>query len=114
MIYQRIVDNALWGYVQPKGGWTAYSTKLQGAERETTSRRVKSPVELGDQGQDTVLPTKYDADYRALDKSDTLQCLVNDLDSDMFTTEDPDALELIPVFGDGPSWIICVSVDKVR
>ncbi|GMF58164.1 unnamed protein product [Phytophthora fragariaefolia] len=27
MIYQRIVDNALWGYVQPRDGWASYAEK---------------------------------------------------------------------------------------
>ncbi|GMF50653.1 unnamed protein product [Phytophthora fragariaefolia] len=27
MIYQRIIDNALWGYVQPRGGWASYAEK---------------------------------------------------------------------------------------
>ncbi|KAE8898041.1 hypothetical protein PF010_g22096 [Phytophthora fragariae] len=27
MIYQRMIDNALWGFVQPKGGWANLSEK---------------------------------------------------------------------------------------
>ena len=57
MIYQRLVDNALWGYVQPKGGWTAYSKKMQVAEIETASERPDSPGGLGEHKENMVLPT---------------------------------------------------------
>ncbi|GMG17704.1 unnamed protein product [Phytophthora fragariaefolia] len=32
MIYQRMIDNALWGYVQPKGGWEAFAQRMKDAE----------------------------------------------------------------------------------
>ena len=99
MIYQRLVDNALWGYVQPKGGWTAHSQKMQVAKRDTSIQRAERPVEFSERGQDLVQSTKYDADYRALNEFDPLQCLINDPDSDMFTTGESDESELIPLFG---------------
>ena len=34
MIYQQLVDNALWGYVQPKGSWQDFATKIKVAEDE--------------------------------------------------------------------------------
>ncbi|OWZ19191.1 hypothetical protein PHMEG_0006597 [Phytophthora megakarya] len=38
MIYQRMMDNALWGLVQPKGGWKAYSERMQSAEEDVEAR----------------------------------------------------------------------------
>ncbi|KAE9200999.1 hypothetical protein PF004_g18840 [Phytophthora fragariae] len=32
MIYQRLIDNALWGVVQPKGGWTVFAERMRSAE----------------------------------------------------------------------------------
>ncbi|GMF47194.1 unnamed protein product [Phytophthora fragariaefolia] len=32
MIYQRMIDNALRGFVQPKGGWRAFADRMQAAE----------------------------------------------------------------------------------
>ncbi|POM65863.1 LOW QUALITY PROTEIN: Hypothetical protein PHPALM_18359 [Phytophthora palmivora] len=32
MIYQRMIDNALWGYVQPKGGWSEFASRIRRAE----------------------------------------------------------------------------------
>ena len=40
MIYQQLVDNALWGYVQPKGGWKDFATKIKVAEDKTASKRA--------------------------------------------------------------------------
>ena len=57
MIYQRLVDNALWGYVQPDGGWTAYSQEMQEAEREILSQRAERPVKSSKRRQDMVQST---------------------------------------------------------
>ncbi|GMG18272.1 unnamed protein product [Phytophthora fragariaefolia] len=35
MIYQRMIDNALWGSVQPKGGWRVFADRMQAAEGRT-------------------------------------------------------------------------------
>ena len=32
MIYQQLVDNAFWGYVQPKEGWQEFATRIKVAE----------------------------------------------------------------------------------
>ncbi|GMF49733.1 unnamed protein product [Phytophthora fragariaefolia] len=32
MIYQRMIDNALWGFVQPRGGWSAFAERVRMAE----------------------------------------------------------------------------------
>ncbi|OWZ18623.1 hypothetical protein PHMEG_0007257 [Phytophthora megakarya] len=42
MIYQRMMDNALWGFVQPKGGWKEYSERMRLAEEDVD--RTKTGV----------------------------------------------------------------------
>lgn len=40
MIYLKPIENALWGYVQPKNGWQGFATKVKEAEDESASRRA--------------------------------------------------------------------------
>ncbi|KAE9163081.1 hypothetical protein PF005_g30591 [Phytophthora fragariae] len=44
MIYQRMIDNALWGYVQPKGGWGAFAKRMAIAEAEKPEPRQLDEV----------------------------------------------------------------------
>ncbi|KAG4046776.1 hypothetical protein PC123_g17860 [Phytophthora cactorum] len=46
MIYQRMIDNALWGFVQPKGGWLKYSEMMRLAEAQTKERHMFTTGEL--------------------------------------------------------------------
>ncbi|POM67363.1 Hypothetical protein PHPALM_16660 [Phytophthora palmivora] len=39
MIYQRMIDNALWGFVQPKGGWSQFAITMREAEEQTKYAR---------------------------------------------------------------------------
>ncbi|GMF45041.1 unnamed protein product [Phytophthora fragariaefolia] len=39
MIYQRMIDNALWGYAQPKGGWEAFAQRMKDAEAKALALR---------------------------------------------------------------------------
>ncbi|OWZ15537.1 hypothetical protein PHMEG_00010799 [Phytophthora megakarya] len=39
MICQRIIDNALWGFVQPKGGWTHYAGLMDATEETQAGRK---------------------------------------------------------------------------
>ncbi|OWZ00156.1 hypothetical protein PHMEG_00028719 [Phytophthora megakarya] len=39
MIYQRMLDNALWGFVQPKGGWNHFAERMQVAETDVINKR---------------------------------------------------------------------------
>ncbi|GMF28430.1 unnamed protein product [Phytophthora fragariaefolia] len=98
MIYQRIFDNALWGYVQPRGGWASYAEKVRRAEAASATQRGR----LSDPDQPTPdsvnSATKFKADHRALVESDPLQDLVNSPESDMFTNGEPDESTLTPVF----------------
>ncbi|GMF24245.1 unnamed protein product [Phytophthora fragariaefolia] len=41
MTYQRMIDNALWGYVEPKGGWEAFAQRMKDAEAKTLALRKK-------------------------------------------------------------------------
>ncbi|GMF57254.1 unnamed protein product [Phytophthora fragariaefolia] len=98
MIYQRIIDNALWGYVQPLGGWESYAEKVRRAEAASATQRGR----LSDPNQPTPnsvnSATKFEADHRALAESDPLQDLVNSPEGDMFANGEPDESTLTPVF----------------
>ena len=48
MIYQQLVDSALWGYVQPKSGWQDFATKVKFAQDETASKRATETTELNE------------------------------------------------------------------
>ncbi|GMG18211.1 unnamed protein product [Phytophthora fragariaefolia] len=84
MIYQRIIDNARWGYVRPRGGCASYAEKVRRAEAASATQRGP----LSDPNQPTPdsvnTATKFEADHRALAVSDPLQDLVNSPESDMF------------------------------
>ncbi|KAG3178524.1 hypothetical protein PC128_g16383 [Phytophthora cactorum] len=67
MIYQRIIDNPLWEYVQPKGGWESFDQRMMNTEEESSTRR-KVLTELGDLQPSRL--TKFEADRRAQTKSD--------------------------------------------
>ncbi|GMF36837.1 unnamed protein product [Phytophthora fragariaefolia] len=95
MINQRIIDNALWGHVQPRGG---YTEKVRRAEAASATQRGR----LSDPNQpipDSVNSvTKFEADPRALAESDPLQDIVNSPESDVFANGEPDESTLTPVF----------------
>ncbi|GMF51331.1 unnamed protein product [Phytophthora fragariaefolia] len=98
MIYQRIIDNARWGYVQPRGGWESCAGKVRRAEAASATQRGR----LSDPNQPTPdsvnSGTKFEADHRALAESDPLQGLVNSPEGDMFANGEPDESTLTPVF----------------
>ncbi|POM70810.1 Hypothetical protein PHPALM_12701 [Phytophthora palmivora] len=94
MIYQRMIDNALWGYVQPKGGWSKFAGRIRRAEEVAATRRQSQ----GDPTQPPSSLTKFAADNRALAELDPLQELIDSPEGDMFTCEEPDQSVLTPVF----------------
>ena len=98
MIYHQLVDNAVWGYVQPKDGWQDYATKVKVAEDETASKRATETKDLNEFGSVGSALTNLEADHRALDESDPLQRLVNDPASNMFVTGAFDEPTIVPVF----------------
>ena len=75
MIYQQLVDNALWEYVQPKVGWQEFATKIKVAEDKTASKRSAKTTHLNEFGSVGSAVTDLEADYRALDESDPFQRL---------------------------------------
>ncbi|KAE8993526.1 hypothetical protein PR001_g20647 [Phytophthora rubi] len=95
VIYQRLIDNALWGYVQPKGGWTAFAERMCSAESAMTAQRSRNSAVTERPG----VLTKFEADYSALATSDPVQALVNGPDGDMFSSGEPDESSHVPVFG---------------
>ncbi|GMF23359.1 unnamed protein product [Phytophthora fragariaefolia] len=87
MIYQRLIDNALWGYVQPKGGWEAFAERIRRVEIEAEDQRVK--VSTLAEFEPTRL-TKFNGDRRALAESDPMQDFIDSPAADMFNTGEPD------------------------
>ena len=75
MIYHQLVDNAVWGYVQPKDGWQDYATKVKVAEDETASKRATETIELNEFGSGGSALTNLEADHRALDESFSISAL---------------------------------------
>ncbi|KAE8962644.1 hypothetical protein PF011_g29308 [Phytophthora fragariae] len=86
MIYQRLIDNALWGFVQPKGGWTVFAERMRSAESAMTAQRSRNSAMTERPG----VLTKFEADYSALTTSDPVQALVNGPDGEMFSSGEPD------------------------
>jgi ribonuclease HI len=99
MIYQRLIDNALWGYVQPRGGWVTHAERVHLAESSTTTQREQSAEPMTQlKYPPPNQSTKFEADHRAIAESDAMQDLVNGPDGDMFVRGDPDESTLVPVF----------------
>ncbi|GMF18215.1 unnamed protein product [Phytophthora fragariaefolia] len=70
MIYQRMIDNALWGFVQPRGGWSAFAERVRMAEAADTA--------AGGSPTDTVTHSRTRGD--------------------MFASGEADQSSLVPVF----------------
>ncbi|OWZ06818.1 hypothetical protein PHMEG_00020879 [Phytophthora megakarya] len=95
MIYQRMIDNALWGFVEPKCGWERYAERMKLAEEAAKHQRS-----LDDNSDFTLTTTrtKFEADRQASSKLDPVLRMVNDPYADMFATNGPDESSLVPVF----------------
>ncbi|OWZ05374.1 LOW QUALITY PROTEIN: hypothetical protein PHMEG_00022546 [Phytophthora megakarya] len=92
MIYPRMMDNALLGFVQPKGGWKEYSGRMRLAEEDV--ERTKTGVT-----ESSTRPrSKVEADRESASNPDTVSELVNSSIGDMFTNGEPDESSLVPVF----------------
>ncbi|GMF56561.1 unnamed protein product [Phytophthora fragariaefolia] len=92
MIYQRMIDNALWGFVQPREGWSAFAERVQTAEAADTA--------VGGSPTDTVTHnrTRFEADRQSSDIPDPLSTVVNDPRGDIFVSGEADQSSLVPVF----------------
>ncbi|GMF60036.1 unnamed protein product [Phytophthora fragariaefolia] len=96
MIYQRMIDNALWGFVQPRGGWSAFAERVRMAEAANAAAGG-SPTDAAIHGR-----TRFEADRESSDIPDSLSAVVNDPRGDMFVSGEADQSSLVPVFGRRP------------
>ncbi|OWZ01381.1 LOW QUALITY PROTEIN: hypothetical protein PHMEG_00027242 [Phytophthora megakarya] len=94
MIYQRMIDNALRGFAQPKGEWNHFTERMQEAETEAIYQRSNNSSNW----KLTNSRTKFHADRESTLGLDPVLQLVYDPAADMFTTNEPDESTLIPVF----------------
>ncbi|GMF26617.1 unnamed protein product [Phytophthora fragariaefolia] len=92
MIYQRMIDNPLWGFVQPRGGRSAFAERVQKAEAADTA--------VGGSPTDTATHsrTRFEADREGSDIPDSLSAVVNDPRGDMFASGEADQSSLVPGF----------------
>ncbi|GMF30387.1 unnamed protein product [Phytophthora fragariaefolia] len=92
MIYPRMTDNALWGFVQPRGGWSAFAERVRTAEAADTAD--------GGSPTDTVTHsrTRFEADRESSDLPDSLSAVVSDPRGDMFASGEAGQSSLVPVF----------------
>ncbi|GMF61220.1 unnamed protein product [Phytophthora fragariaefolia] len=93
MIYQRMIDNALWGFVQPRGGWSAFAERVRMAEAADAAVSG-SPTDAAIHGR-----TRFEADRESSDTPDSLSAVVNDPRGDMFVSGEADQSSLVPGFG---------------
>ncbi|POM76328.1 Hypothetical protein PHPALM_6441 [Phytophthora palmivora] len=99
MIYQRMIDNALWGFVQPKGGWSQFAKAVLEAEEHTRDART---VATEDCNQHSEAPPRarirFEADRESSTVMDVVSLLVNSPMGDMFANGESDESSLVPVF----------------
>ncbi|POM57350.1 Hypothetical protein PHPALM_38147, partial [Phytophthora palmivora] len=79
MIYQRMIDNALWGFVQPMGGWSQVAKAMRDAEEQTKDART---VATEDCNQHSEAPPRARTNPTG----------------DMFANGESDESSLVPVF----------------
>ncbi|GMF47804.1 unnamed protein product [Phytophthora fragariaefolia] len=84
MIYQRMIDNALWGFGQPRGGWSAFAERVRMDEAADTV--------VGGSPTDTATHsrTRFEADRESSDITDSLSAVANDPRGDMFVSGEAD------------------------
>ncbi|OWY91670.1 hypothetical protein PHMEG_00039653 [Phytophthora megakarya] len=86
------MDNALWGFVQPTGGWKEHSERMWLAEENV--ERTKTGVT-----ESSTRPrSNFEADRESTSIPDPVSELVNSSIGDMFTNGEPDESSLVPVF----------------
>ncbi|KAG4043020.1 hypothetical protein PC123_g21517 [Phytophthora cactorum] len=85
-----MIDNALWGCVQPNGAWLKYSEMMRLAEAQGKECRATSNA--------GPFQTKFKADREASVETNPVLQLVSSPVTDMFTTGEPNESSLVPVF----------------
>ncbi|KAG3194912.1 hypothetical protein PC128_g8942 [Phytophthora cactorum] len=87
MIHQRMINNVLWGVVQPKGGSKRYAERMHEAELQSLAKRRETDEASREAATNgAAIRTKFTADHEAPRAMDPLQELVNSSDADMFST----------------------------
>ncbi|POM71333.1 Hypothetical protein PHPALM_12110 [Phytophthora palmivora] len=85
MLYQRTIDNVLWGFVQPKGGWSQSAKDTHDVEEHPNDARTIAAEDCNQQSE--ALPrsrTKFEADRESSTVMDAVSLLVNSPTGDMF------------------------------
>ncbi|GMF41156.1 unnamed protein product [Phytophthora fragariaefolia] len=99
MNYQCMIDNALWGFVQPKGGWRAFADQMQAAEeRADKSRQLRNEASMHWSANPQNVRTKFDAAHEDSVTAEPVSQLINSPDTDMLTDSEADTSTLVPVF----------------
>ncbi|OWZ04709.1 hypothetical protein PHMEG_00023345 [Phytophthora megakarya] len=98
MIYQQMIDNALWGFVQPKGGWTHYAELMREAEERMRTGQERGTETIVAHGKPKVWST-FEADREAAAIMNPVSLRVNRPTADMFKGGEADESSLVPVFG---------------
>ncbi|GMF28514.1 unnamed protein product [Phytophthora fragariaefolia] len=80
MIYQQMIDNVLWGFVQPREGWSSFAERAQKAEAADTAFSG-STTDTATLGQ-----TRFEADRESSDIPDSISAVVDDPRGDMFAS----------------------------
>ncbi|GMF57844.1 unnamed protein product [Phytophthora fragariaefolia] len=90
--FWRMIDNALWRFVQPRGGWSTFAERVRTAAAADTADGG-SPT-----GTATDSRTRFEADRESSDIPDSLSAVVNDPRGDMFASGEVGQPSLVPVF----------------
>ncbi|OWY91617.1 hypothetical protein PHMEG_00039724 [Phytophthora megakarya] len=84
MIYQRMIDNALWGLVQPKGGWRSFVEKMKAAEALVKDKQAHSAEHSTKSWSESpIAKTKFAAARSDVENQDPVLMLVNEPTSDI-------------------------------
>ncbi|KAE9268092.1 hypothetical protein PF001_g29802 [Phytophthora fragariae] len=89
-----MIDNALWGFVQPKGGWANFSEKMRIAE--TADAEDRAGVAEASVGPTEAPRTKFEAD-RALSTTESAVVTLVNSPVAMYSSGEPDESSLVPV-----------------
>ncbi|GMF31952.1 unnamed protein product [Phytophthora lilii] len=99
MIYQRMLDNALCRFVQPKAGWRVFAERMRAVEEQARAIHAgaenSTPVPTS---PSTFTRTKFAVAHENSGVADPVLNLVNHPDTNMFSTNETAQTSLVPVF----------------